>query len=92
MRKICDEVFGETNFIACVIWQKIHSIKNDAKYFSENDYPLIYRMSDNTEDDFELENFLNAQKLRALHYKNVKGVKLHVLCRNIQSTFRSSET
>ncbi|MBR4618590.1 MAG: RNB domain-containing ribonuclease [Bacilli bacterium] len=34
-----------------------------AKYFSENDYPLIYRMSDNTEDDFELENFLNEKNI-----------------------------
>lgn len=43
MRKICDEVFGESNFIACIAWQKIHSIKNDAKYFSENhEYALVY--------------------------------------------------
>lgn len=43
IRNICDEIFGETNFVACVVWQKIHSIKNDAKYFSENhEYALIY--------------------------------------------------
>lgn len=43
MRKNCDEVFGESNFIASIIWQKIHSIKNDAKYFSENhEYALLY--------------------------------------------------
>ena len=28
MRNICDEVLGECNFVACVVWQKIHSIKN----------------------------------------------------------------
>lgn len=43
MRMICDELFGESNFISTIIWQKIHSIKNDAKYFSENhEYALVY--------------------------------------------------
>ena len=46
MRNICDEVLGECNFVACVVWQKIHSIKNDAKYLSENhEYALIYAKS-----------------------------------------------
>ncbi len=46
LRKICDEVFGESNFVACITWQKIHSIKNDAKYFSENhEYALVYARS-----------------------------------------------
>ena len=43
LRKICDEIFGEENFIANVIWQRAFSPKNDAKYLSENhDYVLIY--------------------------------------------------
>jgi adenine-specific DNA-methyltransferase len=43
LKKICDEVFGEINFVANIVWQKIHSIKNDAKYFSENhEYCLLY--------------------------------------------------
>lgn len=43
LRKVCDEVFGAQNFITSVVWQKIHSIKNDAKYFSENhEYAHIY--------------------------------------------------
>ena len=46
MHYICNEIFGETNFVAAVVWQKIHSIKNDAKYFSENhEYALIYAKS-----------------------------------------------
>lgn len=46
IRNICDEIFGESNFVACVVWQKIHSIKNDAKYFSENhEYAVIYAKS-----------------------------------------------
>lgn len=43
MRIVCDEVFGESNFVTQIVWQKIHSIKNDARYFSENhEYALIY--------------------------------------------------
>ena len=34
LRRLCDEVFGEENFIATVIWQKIFSPKNSAKHFS----------------------------------------------------------
>ena len=46
IRKMCDEVFGEPNFLSCIVWQKIHSIKNDAKYFSENhEYALAYAKS-----------------------------------------------
>ena len=43
LRKLCDEVFGEENFIATVIWQKVYSPKNSAKHFSEDhDYILVY--------------------------------------------------
>lgn len=49
MRTLCDEVFGESNFIATVVWQKIHSIKNDAKYFSDNhEYAVIYAKNANS--------------------------------------------
>ena len=40
MRKICDEVFGEPNFISQLGWQKVYSPKNQARYFS-NDYEFI---------------------------------------------------
>lgn len=40
MRKICDEIFGEDNFISQLGWQKVYSPKNQAKYFS-NDYEFI---------------------------------------------------
>lgn len=43
LKVLCDEIFGRSNFVTCVLWQKIHSIKNDAKYLSVNhDYILIY--------------------------------------------------
>jgi len=43
LKLLCDYVFGEENFVAQIIWQKIHSTKNDAKYFSDNhEYALVY--------------------------------------------------
>jgi adenine-specific DNA-methyltransferase len=43
LRKICNEVFGENNFVAQVIWERAFAPKNDAKFFSNShDYVLIY--------------------------------------------------
>lgn len=41
LKKICDEVFGEHNFVACLVYDK--NRKNDAKYFSVgHEYMLVY--------------------------------------------------
>lgn len=40
LRKLCDEIFGEQNFISQLGWQKVYSPKNQARYFS-NDYEFI---------------------------------------------------
>ena len=43
LRSLMDEVFGEENFLATAVWQKIFSPKNTAKYFSEDhDFVLVY--------------------------------------------------
>lgn len=43
LRKLCDEIFGEENFVANVIWQKKYTRSNDAKWFSDNhDHILCY--------------------------------------------------
>ena len=43
LRKICDEIFGEGNFVANVIWERAFAPKNDAKYFSDShDHILVY--------------------------------------------------
>ena len=42
LRKICDEVFGEGNFIAQLVWERAFSPKNDAKFVSNShDYVLM---------------------------------------------------
>lgn len=43
LRRMCDEIFGEENFIACVIWQKVYAPKSSARHFSgDHDYVIIY--------------------------------------------------
>jgi len=43
LRKLADQIFGETNFIANLIWQKKYTRANDAKWFSDNhDHILCY--------------------------------------------------
>jgi len=43
LRAIMDEIFGEENFIATVIWHKMDSPKNSAVHLSEDhDYILLY--------------------------------------------------
>ncbi|KLL02762.1 MAG: hypothetical protein MRERV_71c001, partial [Mycoplasmataceae bacterium RV_VA103A] len=40
---VLDEIFGKENFVATVIWQKVYSPRNDAKFFScDQDYILVY--------------------------------------------------
>lgn len=43
LRKLCNEVFGESNFVAQIIWQKVFAPKNSARWFSEDhDYIVVY--------------------------------------------------
>jgi len=43
LRKLCDEIFGEENFIANIVWQKKQSPQNDATNFSDmHDHILVF--------------------------------------------------
>lgn len=49
LRMLMNEVFGEENFIASVIWQKVYSPKSSAQHFSaDHDYILVYARSSAT--------------------------------------------
>ncbi|MFX4263569.1 site-specific DNA-methyltransferase [Pelotomaculum propionicicum] len=53
LRKITDEIFGERNFVACLVYDK--NRKNDAKYFSVgHEYMLVYFKSAQTIYDMGL--------------------------------------
>lgn len=46
LRNICDEVFGEGNYISTLVWERAFSPKNDAKYISNShDYIVMYAKS-----------------------------------------------
>ncbi|MFZ1269200.1 MAG: site-specific DNA-methyltransferase, partial [Anaerolineae bacterium] len=43
LRYVMDEIFGATNFITTIIWQKVFAPKNTARHFSEDhDYLVVY--------------------------------------------------
>ncbi|MCM1271295.1 MAG: site-specific DNA-methyltransferase, partial [Ruminococcus flavefaciens] len=43
LKKICDEIFGSQNFIAQIVWEKVHTRKNSAINFSSShEYILCY--------------------------------------------------
>lgn len=43
LRLIMDEIFGSNNFVVNIVWEKVHTRKNSAKYFSYNhDYILCF--------------------------------------------------
>lgn len=48
LKKICNEVFGEENFVDTIIWQKKYSPQNDARWFSDmHDYIVLYAKDKN---------------------------------------------
>lgn len=67
LKKICNEVFGEENFIANVIWQKVFAPKNSAKYFSgSHEYILCYAKR----ADIWTPNLLQRSETANERYKN----------------------
>lgn len=46
LKKLCNEVFGEENFLACIVWEKRFTRSNNARLFASlTDYILVYRKS-----------------------------------------------
>src|SRR6266568_846134 len=49
LKVMMDEVFGRDNFIATVIWQKIHARNNSAQHFSsDHDYIVVFAKDKNS--------------------------------------------
>ncbi len=67
LKILCDEVFGRNNFVTTIVWRKIHSIKNDARYLSENhDFILLYARN----KELASFNLLNRTEAMNSRYKN----------------------
>ena len=46
LKMICNDIFGENNFVDTIIWQKIYTVKNSAQYFSGmHDYIMVFAKS-----------------------------------------------
>lgn len=43
LKRMCDEVFGEENFVSTIVWEKRYSPQNAVKWFSEShDFVLVF--------------------------------------------------
>ena len=68
LRKICNEIFGEANYIQEIIWHKKFSPQNDSRYFSLNHESLLcYAKHKN---NFK-RNLLPMTKEQKKRYKNL---------------------
>ena len=47
LKLLCDEIFGEHNFISCITWNSISSVLKNTKFIrKEHEYILLYGKSD----------------------------------------------
>lgn len=80
LKILCDEIFGEENFVSCFIWQK-KSGGGQAKYFYEgHEYILIYtkdKANLNGLFKFKEKPEINNDLIRKVHgkYTNNKSIK-----------------
>ncbi len=43
LKRLCDEVFGEENFVSTIVWEKRYSPQNAVKWFSEShDFVIVF--------------------------------------------------
>lgn len=67
LRKICDDIFGEENFVAQFVWQKNFAPKNNNKYIStSHEYVLHYAKS----KDYYKRNLLPREEKHNTGYSN----------------------
>lgn len=65
LRRLCDEVFGESNFVADAIWRSKDNSNNDAKKFSlDHNHTLIYARN----EDWQPARIADPKK--QTHFKN----------------------
>lgn len=61
LKVLCDEVFGRSNFVSNIIWQKKFSPQNDAKYISsQHDHILVYARN---KELFNVKKLLDDEKV-----------------------------
>nr|WP_294509302.1 site-specific DNA-methyltransferase [uncultured Bilophila sp.] len=72
LRKLCDEVFGEENFVANIMWQKRYSPANDHKTICPmHDFIVVYRKSEAWERNLLARTEENDKQYR---YEDERGI------------------
>ncbi|MHB8391699.1 MAG: site-specific DNA-methyltransferase [Acidobacteriaceae bacterium] len=67
LKVLCDEMFGRTNYISTVVWQKKYAVKSDSEFFSEShDFVLVVAKD---REKFRLGRFRRTEDQDA-RYKN----------------------
>jgi len=67
MRKICDEIYGRNNFVACIVWQRTYAPISLKKFFSEShEYAYVYAKN---KENFKM-NLLPRSDKQNKDYKN----------------------
>lgn len=67
LKKILNEIFGETNYVTEIAWQCLDTVKNDARYFSDNhEYIFVYAKN---KELLSIQGIKKGEKQRA-YYKN----------------------
>jgi adenine-specific DNA-methyltransferase len=84
LRKVCDEVFGEMNFIDCVIWKKRYGGGAKEKYLiSLHEYVLVYAKNQNELADLFIplteESINRYYKLKDSNYSKRGPYRTHPL-------------
>lgn len=68
LRKICDEIFGEEQFAAQIIWKKKNTPPNDKVIGAQHDYILVY-----VKDSLEAISLRPRSAAQLARYKNLGG-------------------
>jgi len=67
LKRLCDEIFGEENFVDTLIWKKLYGGKNDVQWFAHyHDYILTYSKN----KDLWQPNLLPRSEKQNERYKN----------------------
>lgn len=67
LRKMGDEIFGEANFLANLIWEKKYTVANDAQFFSDNHDHILCYAKDSSQ--FQIGRLPRTEEMNAA-YKN----------------------
>jgi len=83
LRRICDEIFGERNFVANFIWRKSKGSGNDSKYLMvETEYILLYAKNiENLKFNNQIVDIDGKYRYKDEYYKERGGYNLEKLDR-----------